>query len=170
MARWRSGIFSPFRGSNPITVAPGKYTHVGFSMLPYRKGIDYQPYDTADSGGISGVVTLDGQPLEGAFVTLYVDTAEDLRGSTYATSPPPAREGFFRFDYLPEVEYYVVARKRSAGRRRAADRRRLLRLLSRSIRFRVKVGKVAQNRDARSTARPARSAWRTASSATPAPR
>lgn len=109
------GDFFAFQGSNPITVAPGKYTHVGFSMLPYAKEVDYQTYDTSDSGALGGVVTLDGKPLEGVFVTLYVDTAEDLRGSTYATSPPTAKNGVFRFDFLPEVEYYVVARKRASG-------------------------------------------------------
>jgi len=110
-----AGDFFSFQGSNPIMVAAGKYTHVGFSMLPYEKGISYQPYDTNDSGAIAGVVILDGKPLDGVFVTLYVDTAEDLRGSTYATSPPTGKSGVFRFDYLPEVEYYVVARKRASG-------------------------------------------------------
>jgi len=109
------GDFFSFQGSNPVTIAPGKYTHVGFSMLPYDKGVDYQSYDTSDSGAIGGVVTLDGKPLEGVFVTLYVDTAEDLRGSTYATSPPTGKNGGFSFDFLPEVEYYVVARKRASG-------------------------------------------------------
>lgn len=110
-----AGDFFSFQGSNPITVAAGKYTHVGFSMLPYAQGVDYQPYETTDSGAIAGVVTLDGKPLDGVFVTLYVDTAEDLRGSTYATSPPTGKSGVFRFDYLPEVEYFVVARKRAIG-------------------------------------------------------
>lgn len=110
-----AGDFFSFQGSNPITVAAGKYTHVGFSMLPYDQGVNYQPYDTNDSGAIAGVVTLDGKPLDGVFVTLYVDTAEDLRGSTYATSPPTGKSGVFRFDYLPEVEYFVVARKRAIG-------------------------------------------------------
>ena len=64
---------------------------------------------------MTGLVTLDGEPLDGVYVTLYVDTAEDLRGSTYATSPPTGKSGVFRFDYLPEVEYYVVARKRASG-------------------------------------------------------
>jgi hypothetical protein len=110
-----AGDFFSFQGSNPITVAAGKYTHVGFSMLPYAQTISYQPYDTNDSGGIAGVVTLDGKPLDGVYVTLYVDAAEDLRGSTYATSPPTGKSGVFRFDYLPEVEYFVVARKRAIG-------------------------------------------------------
>ena len=108
------GDFFSFQGSNPITVSPGKYLHVGFSMLPFEQGIVYGPYDDA-AGGLTGVVTLDGKPLAGAYVTLYVDTAEDLRGSTYASSPPTGADGVFRFDFLPAVEYYVVARKRAAG-------------------------------------------------------
>ena len=109
------GEYFSFQGSNPITVSPGKYIHVGFSMLPYDKGVAYEAYDDAAAGGLTGVVTLDGKPLAGAYVTLYVDTAEDLRGSTYASSPPTGADGTFRFDFLPEVEYFVVARKRAAG-------------------------------------------------------
>lgn len=110
-----AGDFFSFQGSNPVTAVPGKYTHVGFSMLPFDKEVVYAPYDGGDAGGLAGVVTLDGKPLDGAYVTLYVDTAEDLRGSTYASSPPTGKNGVFRFDYLPEVEYYVVARKRAKG-------------------------------------------------------
>lgn len=110
-----AGDFFAFQGSNPVTVAAGKYTHVGFSMLPFAKEIAYLPYDSSDGGGLTGVVTLDGEPLAGVYVTLYVDTAEDLRGSTYATSPPTGKNGVFRFDFLPAVEYYVVARKRITG-------------------------------------------------------
>lgn len=110
-----AGDYFSFQGSNPITVAPGKYTHVGFSMLPFAHDVAFDPYDSEDSGAISGVVTLDGEPLDGVFVTLYVDTAEDLRGSTFAASPPTGKSGVFRFDFLPEVEFYVVARKRAKG-------------------------------------------------------
>jgi hypothetical protein len=49
-------------------------------------------------------------------VTLYVDTDEDLRGMTYATSPPTGKKGVFRFDNLPELDYFVVVRKRSTGK------------------------------------------------------
>jgi len=110
-----AGDFFSFQGSNPITVAPGKYTHVGFAMLPYTKDIEYEKYDGDDAGALTGVVTLDGEPLDGVYVTLYVDTAEDLRGSTYAASPPTGKSGVFRFDYLPETDYFVVARKRAKG-------------------------------------------------------
>jgi len=110
-----AGDYFSFQGSNPVTVKAGHYTHVGFSMLPYDKEVVFTPYDADDSGALSGVVTLDGEPLDGVFVTLYVDTAEDLRGSTYSTSPPTGKSGVFRFDFLPEMEFFVVARKRASG-------------------------------------------------------
>ena len=111
----RAGDYFSFQGSNPVTVAPGKYTHVGFSMLPFAHEVRFDSYDADDSGALTGVVTLDGEPLDGVYVTLYVDTAEDLRGSTYATSPPTGKGGVFRFDFLPEMDYFVVARKRAKG-------------------------------------------------------
>jgi len=110
-----AGDFFSFQGSNPVTVAAGRYIHVGFSMLPYDREVTYTQYDNDEAGGLTGIVTADGEPLDGVYVTLYVDTAEDLRGSTYATSPPTGKSGIFRFDYLPEVEFYVVARKRASG-------------------------------------------------------
>jgi len=110
-----AGDYFSFQGSNPVTVKAGHYTHVGFSMLPFAREASVTPYDADDSGALSGVVTLDGEPLDGVFVTLYVDTAEDLRGSTYATSPPTGKSGVFRFDFLPEMEFFVVARKRASG-------------------------------------------------------
>jgi len=109
------GDYFSFQGSNPITVKPGTYTHVGFAMLPFTQEIRYEDYDGDESGALTGVATLDGEPLEGVYVTLYVDTAENLRGSTYATSPPTGKNGVFRFDFLPEVEFYVVARERAKG-------------------------------------------------------
>lgn len=110
-----AGDYFAFQGSNPITVNAGRYTHVGFSMLPFDQEATYADYDEEGAGALSGVVTLDGEPLEGVYVTLYVDTADDLRGSVYASSPPTGKNGVFQFDYLPEVEYYVVARKRASG-------------------------------------------------------
>lgn len=110
-----AGDYFSFQGSNPITVNPGIYTHVGFSMLPFAEDVTYEAYDEEGAGALAGVVTLDGDPLDGAFITLYVDTDDDLRGSVYASSPPTGKNGSFQFDYLPEVDYYVVARKRESG-------------------------------------------------------
>ncbi len=108
-------LFS-FQGSNPVAVQPGKYVHVGFSLLPYGKDPSYSAYEDPVTGGLTGTVTYEGKPLEGAYVTLYMDTAEDLRGATYASSPPTGKSGVFRFDSLPETEFFVVARKRASGK------------------------------------------------------
>jgi hypothetical protein len=110
------GDYFSFQGSNPITVTAGKYMHVGFSVNKVAAKVSYEPYDNTADGAISGVVLYEGNPLEGAYVTLYVDTAEDLRGMTYATSPPTGKKGIFRFDNLPELDYFVVVRKRSTGK------------------------------------------------------
>lgn len=110
-----AGDYFSFQGSNPITVNPGTYTHVGFSMLPYDEELAYEDYAEEGAGALAGIVTLDGEPLDGVFITLYVDTEDDLRGSVYASSPPTGKNGAFQFDYLPEVEYYIVARKRQSG-------------------------------------------------------
>ena len=110
-----AGDYFSFQGSNPITVNQGSYTHVGFSMLPFDEEVVYEDYDEVGAGALSGMVSLDGEPLEGVYVTLYVDTKDDLRGSVYASSPPTGKNGLYQFDYLPEVDYYVVARKRESG-------------------------------------------------------
>ncbi len=110
-----AGDYFSFQGSNPITVNPGTYTHVGFSILPYDEEIVYEDYDDEGAGALAGVVTLDGEPIDGVYISLYVDTEDDLRGSVYASSPPTGKSGVFQFEYLPEVEYYVVARKRESG-------------------------------------------------------
>lgn len=110
-----AGDYFSYQGSNPVTVKAGRYTHVGFAMLPFAKATGFTSYDEEDSGGLTGVVTLDGEPLDGVYVTLYVDNAEDFRGSTYSTSPPTGKKGMFRFDFLPEMDFFVVARKRASG-------------------------------------------------------
>lgn len=108
-------LFS-FHGSNPLLSATGKFVHVGFSLLPFSAGVEYLPYEDGASGALKGRVTFEGAPVEGAFVTLYVDTAEDLRGSSYASSPATGVTGAFAFEYLPGLDYYVVARKRASGK------------------------------------------------------
>lgn len=111
----KGDLFS-FHGSNPLRAVAGKRVRVGFTMVSFPAIAEYGPYDDQSSGGLTGVVTADGAPVEGAYVTLYVDTAEDLRGSSYASSPATDRSGAFRFDFLPEMDYYAVARKRVSGK------------------------------------------------------
>lgn len=104
-----------FHGSNPVTVVPGGYTHVGFGLA--KKGAEPASQDMQDtsSGTLTGVVTYMGEPLEGVYITLFLDSTTDFRGMGYSTAPPTGKTGMFRVDFLPQSEYFVIARKRASG-------------------------------------------------------
>jgi len=104
-----------FHGSNPITVADGAYTHVGFSTVKQGPPISYTESSDPGSGSLTGVVTYMGQPLGGVYVSLYLDPKTDFKGMGYSSSPPTGKSGMFRIDFLPESDYYVIARKRASG-------------------------------------------------------
>jgi hypothetical protein len=110
------GDLFAFQGSNPITVAPGKYTHVGFSTVALDEGVRYAQGADPGTGTLQGVVTLGGKPAEGVSVILYLDGKNDFRGVGYSSSPPTRKDGQFRIDMLPEADYFVIARKRSTGK------------------------------------------------------
>ena len=108
-------LFS-FQGSNPITAVPGRYVHVGFATVKLEADVKYTDSSDPGNGTLTGVVTLGGQPVEGASVILYLDGKGDFRGMGYSTSPPTGKDGVFRIDFLPESDYYVIARKRASGK------------------------------------------------------
>jgi hypothetical protein len=105
-------LFS-YQGSNPLQVLAGAYTHVGFIMARKNGEIAYADSSDKGSGSIEGVVTYGGEPLAGATVFLFVDSAENFRGEMYASTPPTGTSGSFRLDTLPQSDYYVIVRKRS---------------------------------------------------------
>lgn len=105
-----------YHGSNPVAVAPGKYTHVGFSLVRSEGEPAYEEGADKGSCSLDGVVTLNGKPAEGVNVLLYVDDQHDFRGMAFSSSPPTRADGRFRFDFLPEADYYVLARKRATGK------------------------------------------------------
>ncbi|MDH3997773.1 MAG: hypothetical protein OET90_02935, partial [Desulfuromonadales bacterium] len=74
-------------------------------------------YDDDYSAAIEGKVLYNGEPVTGAYVYLYLDVAEDLKGQGYRLSLPTDDDGYFRFDGLPESDYFVLARKRDSGQR-----------------------------------------------------
>lgn len=104
-----------FCGRNPVTLA-GKSAWAGLQSVPAVTVVT-TPYDDEYSGAIEGQVINDGVPLEGAYVYLYLDVAEDLKGQGYRLSLPTGPDGFFRFDGLPESNYFLVARSRQNGQR-----------------------------------------------------
>lgn len=109
-----------FFGRNPITVG-GAPLWAGLQAVPVTPPRQ-QGYDDEYSAAIEGTVRLDGEPVAGALVYLYLDAAEALKGQGYRMSAPTAPDGFFSFDNLPESGYYLVARKREDGTRQGPVR------------------------------------------------
>lgn len=104
-----------FCGRNPVAVAE----------QPVWAGLQAVALDTPKSSPnpegegatIEGQVLLGGKPLTDAYVYLYLEAAEDLKGQGYRLSPPTGPDGFFAFDGLPESSFYLVARQRQSGGR-----------------------------------------------------
>jgi hypothetical protein len=109
------GDYHSFHGSNPINAAPGVYTHVGFSMLKETEPVVYEDSSDPGSGTLRGEVTYMGKPLDGVYVILYLDAKTEFKGLGYSSSPPTGKTGRFRVDFLPESDYFVIARKRANG-------------------------------------------------------
>lgn len=108
------GLFS-FHGSNPFTLTPGSSTEVNFSLARKTAAMSVKPSVDPGAGTLGGAVTWAGRGVEGVQVKLYLDAESAFRGMGYAAAPPTDERGAFSFDFLPESEYYVIARKRGAG-------------------------------------------------------
>ena len=104
-------------GRNPVRVSDNEEPlWLGLQIVPATKPA-IVPYQDEYSAAIEGRVLTGGQPLAGAYVSLYLDAAEDLKGQGYRLSLPTGDDGYFRFDGLPESDYFLVARKRQDGAR-----------------------------------------------------
>ena len=108
------GLFA-FCGFNPVQVG-SEPLWAGLQAVEVHAE-QHRGYESAYAGGLSGVVRYQGAPLADAYVYLYLDAADDLKGQGYRISPPTAADGRFWFDELPESSYYLVARKRQQGER-----------------------------------------------------
>jgi len=106
-----------FCGRNPLNlVAPGDRVWAGLQAVAVPQvtvTADDDPYAAA----IEGQVLLAGEPVSGAYVSLYLDAAEDLKGQGYRMSQPTDATGYFAFDGLPESNYFLVVRQRQNGQR-----------------------------------------------------
>jgi hypothetical protein len=104
-----------YHGSNPIIVAPGGYTHVGFFLVRKEREVIYEPGPDEGSGSIAGTVLYEGDPLPGADVQLYLEAKDNFRGQVFSASPATGKTAAFRMDLLPESTFFVIARKRASG-------------------------------------------------------
>lgn len=104
-----------YNGSNPITVDPGAYVHVGFSLPRKFEEVAYKDGPDPATGSLEGVIEYQGMPLEGAGLRIFLDGADLFRGQGYSTAPPTGKSGAFRIDLLPESAFYLIVRKRAKG-------------------------------------------------------
>jgi len=104
-----------YNGSNPITVDPGNYVHVGFSLPRKFEEIVYRDGPDPATGSLEGVIEYQGKPLEGAGLRIFLDGADLFRGQGYATAPPTGKSGAFRIDLLPGSAFFLIVRKRAKG-------------------------------------------------------
>jgi hypothetical protein len=109
-ARTEDGRYFAFCGRNPIQT--GSTTQWAGLQAVTASATTYATYEDEYSAAVEGVVSLDGKPVAGAFVALYLDVSDDLKGQGYRISAPTGDDGFFAFDGLPESDYFLVARKR----------------------------------------------------------
>jgi hypothetical protein len=110
-----AGLFA-FSGRNPVEVHGKTPLWAGMQAVPFVPP-QFTAYDDPYSAALSGSVLFDGEPLAGAIVTLYLDTADDLKGQGYRMSLPTGVDGSFFFDNLPEADYHLVARRHADGSR-----------------------------------------------------
>jgi hypothetical protein len=108
------GLFA-FCGRNPVA-AGEEAVWAGLQAVPASPAATF-PYDDEYTAAVEGRVTFEGKPLAGAYVYLYLDVADDLKGQGYRLSLPTGPDGSFAFDALPESRYYLVARRRADGGR-----------------------------------------------------
>jgi len=108
------GLFA-FCGRFPVKVGETP-VWAGIQAVKVHSSTD-SPYDDEYSAAIEGTLLFEGEPLEGAYIHLYLDAGEDLKGQGYRLSSPTGKDGRFAFDGLPESGYYLVARKRATGGR-----------------------------------------------------
>jgi hypothetical protein len=104
-----------YNGSNPITVDPGGYVHVGFSLSRKLEEVAYSDGLDPATGSLEGVIEYQGKPLEGAGLRIFLDGADLFRGQGYSATPPTGKSGAFRIDLLPESAFYLIVRKRAKG-------------------------------------------------------
>jgi len=112
VAKWRHDDkeFFCYQPSNPMEVKPGTWVTL-FCNESLPASIAEAP---APGGWLTGRVTFHGEPLEKAYVSLYFDSASELRGLGYLTFSTD-KDGRFGAP-VNEGDYMVVARKRQSGR------------------------------------------------------
>ncbi len=112
-AAWRPapGDLYAFYGGNPVIIDPLKAAKITINLMVKPKDQEPTACKEKGKGGIEGTVTLDGKPLDGVTIYIYLDSDSSFRGLGYYMSPPTGVDGRFKMR-MNEGTYYLVARKR----------------------------------------------------------
>jgi len=107
-----------YYGRNPVAIAATGSDDLNIGLVR-TVSESATPMD-----GVSGQVTLDGTPVEGAVIFAYTDLGSQLKGMGYLMSAPTDADGRFNLQ-LEDGTYYLLARKRQGrsgmGPLRAGD-------------------------------------------------
>ena len=101
-----------FYGRNPITVPEEGLSDVNLLLTPDNLPVPGDP--TTLVTGIAGTVSLDGQSVQGAIVTVYPDLSSQLKGMGLGMAAPTDEQGYFELP-LTVGTYYLVVRVRQNG-------------------------------------------------------
>ena len=108
----RGKHLTAYYGRNPITVPAEGLAEINMLMTPDRLPA---PEERTPLGtGIVGTVSLDGQPVPNAIVTVYPDLSSQLKGMGLGMATPTDPQGYFEAP-LPVGTYYLVVRVRQNG-------------------------------------------------------
>jgi hypothetical protein len=109
----RGKELSAYYGRNPITVPEKGLENVNLLLTP--DNLPGPQEKTAMETGIVGSVSLDGQPVKNAIVTVYPDLSSQLKGMGLGMAAPTDQQGYFELP-LSSGTYYLVVRVRQSGR------------------------------------------------------
>ena len=109
----KAGDLYSFYGGNPIAVDPARPAKLTLNMAVKPASRETTPSGD-NKGGVDGVVTLDGAPLDGVVLFVYLDANAAFKGLGYYMSPPTGVDGSFKMR-MNEGTYYIIARKRMGG-------------------------------------------------------
>ncbi len=108
----RGENLSAYYGRNPITVPEKGLKNVNLLLTP--DNLPGPLENTVLDAGIVGSVSLDGQSVQNAIVTVYPDLSSQLKGLGLGMAAPTDQQGYFELP-LSSGTYYLVVRVRQSG-------------------------------------------------------
>lgn len=108
------GSLFAYSGRTHISLESSTTLWLGLQAVP-KTVPSVESYDDEWSGGLTGALLHQDNPVTGAYIYLYHTDDSTLKGQGYRISLPTDKDGGFYLEDLPADDYLVVARKRQAG-------------------------------------------------------